>query len=156
MLDGQTLVARAVETLNELCDEVVVIGRAEVALPPLGVAVFTDAPGPACVLNAMVTGLAALVDDEVLVLACDLPAAAPLLGRLMGVPLSGDAMVPTDPAGRPQPLAARYRRRETLAVGTALLAADDRRVLALLGHLDVALIPASAVELRNLNTPADL
>src|SRR5438034_7719003 len=78
VLDGRTLVERALETLRPHCGTLVVVSRPEVELPSLDVAVCFDRPGPDAPLNALATGLAALDTADALVLACDLPSAQPV------------------------------------------------------------------------------
>lgn len=148
VLDGRTLVERAVEMLAARCGRVVVVGRSGVPLP---VTFVLDRPGPDCPLNALATGLAAVGADEVLVLACDLPAAGPVLDRLLAAPA-----VAVDPAGRAQPLCARYDRRAALAAAETLLAGGTLRLLPLLDLLAPVWVPATAAELHNITTPADL
>ena len=148
LLDGQTLVERAVAALAPHCRAVVVVGRPEVPLPVRSV---DDRPGPDCPLNALATGLAAVDADEVLVLACDLPGAGTVLSRLERA-----TSVAVDPTGRAQPLCARYRRIEALAAADALLAVGHLRLLELIDVLAPALVPATAAELHNVTTPADL
>jgi len=148
VLDGQTLVERAVAALAPHCGRVVVVGRPEVPLP---VASIDDRPGPDCPLNALATGLAAVEADEVLVLACDLPAAAPVLSRLVAAP-----SVAIDPEGRAQPLCARYPRAAALAAAESLLAAGERRLLPLLGLLRAVPVIATTAELHNVTVPSDL
>ena len=148
VLDGQTLVERALAALERRCGRVVVMGRPEVALP---VPSLDDRPGPDCPLNALATGLAALTADEVLVLACDLPGAEPVLDRLVVAPA-----VAVDPGGRPQPLCARYPREAALAAADRLLAQGNLRMMALLDALGATAVPATAAELHNVTVPADL
>ena len=148
VLDGETMVERAVSALAPRCGRVVVVGRPEVPLPVPSV---DDRPGPDCPLNALATGLAAVDADEVLVLACDLPAAGPVLDRLSVTP-----SVAVDPAGRAQPLCARYARLPTLAAAEGLLAGGTLRLLPLLDLLAPTQVPATAAELHNVTTPADL
>lgn len=148
LLDGRTLVERAVAALTPHCARVVVVGRPEVPLPVPSV---DDRPGPDCPLNALATGLAVLAADEVLVLACDLPGAAPVLERLLLAP-----SVAVDPDGRAQPLCARYPRVAALAGAERLLAAGERRLMPLLDLLEAVTVPATAVELHNVTVPADL
>lgn len=148
VLDGRTLVERAVDALSGRCSRVVVVGRREVPLPVPSV---EDRPGPGCPLNALATGLATVEADEVLVLACDLPWAAPVLDRLGPAPA-----VAVDPDGRWQPLCARYVRRPALGAADALLAEGNLRLMALLDVLGPAPVPATTAELRNVNIPADL
>lgn len=148
VLEGTTLVEHAVRALGPRCGRVVVVGRPEVPLP---VPSIDDRPGPDCPLNAVATGLAALDAAEVLVLACDLPAAAPVLDRLSVAPSAA-----VDPDGRVQPLCARYPRTAALAAADALLAAGTLRMLALLDALGPTLVPATAEELHNVTHPGDL
>ncbi len=148
LFKGMTLVERAVAALAPHCGRVVVMGRPEVPLP---IPSIDDRLGPDCPLNALATGLAALGSEEVLVLACDLPGAGPVLDRLVVAP-----SVAVDPEGRPQPLCARYRRRTTLAAADQLLAAGTLRLLALVDLLSPARVGATAAELHNINVPADL
>ena len=147
-LDGETLVERAVAALAARCGRVVVVGRPEVPLP---VPFVADRPGPDCPLNALATGLAAVTADEVLVLACDLPAAGPVLDRLHTAPA-----VAVDPDGRAQPLCARYPRLAALAAADDLLSRRELRLLALLDRLAPSHVPATAAELHNVTVPADL
>ena len=148
VLGGETLVERAVRSLEGHCGRVVVVGRPGVPLP---VASLDDRPGPDCPLNALATALAALEADEVLVLACDLPGAASVLFRLTSAP-----SVAVDPDGRAQPLCARYPRRQALAAADRLLAGGDLRMMALLDALRATPVPATAEELHNVTFPADL
>ncbi len=153
MLDGLTLVERAVAALAPHCGRVLVVGRPDVPLPIPSV---DDGLGPDCPLNALATGLAALDADEVLVLACDLPGAGPVLQRLVEAP-----SVAVDPDGRVQPLCARYSRVVTLAAASRLLAEGNRRLMPLLDLLapcsvPVMTVPATAAELLNVTFPGDL
>ena len=148
VLGGQTLVERAVAALAPLCGQVVVVGRPEVALPVPSV---DDRPGPDCPLNALATGLAAVTADDVLVLACDLPGAAPVLARLVDAP-----SVAVDPDGRAQPLCARYPRLPALTAADRLLAGGTLRLLVLLEVLGATPVPATAAELHNVTYAGDL
>lgn len=148
LLDGMTLVERAVAALTPHCGRILVVGRPEVPLP---VASVDDRPGPDCPLNALATGLGALHADEVLVLACDLPDAGPVLARLVAAP-----SVAVDPSGRAQPLCARYPRLAALVAADALLGSGTRRLLPLLAVLGAVPVAATTAELHNVTVPADL
>jgi molybdenum cofactor guanylyltransferase len=149
-----TLVERAVGTLRARCREVVVVSRPGIALPSLEVPVVFDRPGPDAPLVAVATGLAALDGDEVVVLGCDLPFAAPLIDELLDAP-AGIAVVGTD-RGRPQPLCARYPRLRTLEACERLLAVDALPVRGLLDAVGALGVEASGHQLLNVNTPEDL
>jgi molybdenum cofactor guanylyltransferase len=156
VLDGRTLVERAVATLRPHGSSLVVVGRPEVELPPLDAVVCSDRPGPDAPLNALATGLAALDTGDVLVLACDLPCAQPVVARLART-RSGTAAVARDRSSRRwQPLCARYPRRAALEVCERLLASGEMRLLPLIEALGPAPVDATAEELANVNSPADL
>lgn len=152
--DG-TLAQNAVALLHARCDHVVVVSRPEVALAGLPATVVMDRPGPRGPLTALATGLAATRADDVLVVACDLPFAGPMLDALEEVP-HGRAAVGVDADGHVQPLCARYPRLRTLAVIEALLAAGDRRARGPAAALGAHHVDDRWGALTNLNTPADL
>ena len=156
MLDGRTLVERAVETLRPHCVALLVVSRPEVELPRLDATVCFDRPGPDTPLNALATGLAALDTGDVLVLACDLPSAQPVVDRLVLAP-TGTAAVARDRSSRQwQPLCARYPRSAALDACERLLASGELRLLPLVDALRPAAIDASTEELANVNSPRDL
>ena len=155
MLGDLTLVERAVATLSARCERVVVVSRPDIILPPLGVPVVFDRPGPDAPLVAVATGLAACDAADVVVLGCDLPFAASLVDRLIAAP-AAVAVVGVDGTGRPQPLCARYPRVEALAACDRLLGVDALPVRGLLDAVHAAGIPAEGNELLNVNTPDDL
>ena len=150
---GRTLVERAVDLLATRCDAVVVVSRPDVALPSLEVAVVLDRAGGRGPMNALVTGLAAVDADDVIVLACDLPFAGPVLDRLVASP-PGRAVAAAD--GLPQPLCARYPRAATLLEARRLSARGVRRMTALLTALGAASLWVDGDELLNVNTESDL
>lgn len=174
-LAGRTLVARAVDTLRERCGggPIVVVSRAGVDLggdigAAADVAVVLDRRGPDAVLNAVLTGLAALAERDDLqvrdafVLACDLPLAGPALGLLAEAP-PGLAVcaIDADPrahggVGRPQPLCARYPLAETVAAAERLMAVGALPVRGLLDAVHAAGVPAPPGTLLNVNRSADL
>jgi molybdopterin-guanine dinucleotide biosynthesis protein A len=156
VLDGGTLVERAVETLRPHCGAVLVVSRPEVELPPLDATVRYDRPGPDAPLNALATGLAALDTGDVLVLACDLPSARPVVDRL-ALAAPGAATVARNRASRRwQPLCARYPRLAALELCERLLASGETRLLPIVGALGAAAIDATDEELANVNSQADL
>ena len=153
---GKTLAERAVEALLPHCGRIAVVSRPAIDLPPLPPAeTVLDGPGPQSPLNALATGLAAVDAERVLVLACDLPLAAPLVSRLAAVSLR-DPVVAADPGGRAQPLCGRYARSDALAACADLLARGERRLLPLLDRLGPSVVTALGGELTNVNGPSDL
>lgn len=150
---GRTLVERAVTMMTLRCQPVLVVTRPGVPLPALDVTIVLDHEGIRGPMNALVTGLAHAESDEVIVLACDLPFAGPVLDRLVAAP-SGRAVAAT--AARVQPLCARYPRVAALEACRRLMARGVRRMTALLAELDAASIEADEEELFNVNTTGDL
>lgn len=150
---GRTLAERAVAMMSLRCDPVVVVTRPGVPLPVLGVPVVLDHQGVRGPMNALVTGLASTETDDVIVLACDLPFAGPVLDRLVASP-PGRAVAAV--GGRVQPLCARYPRTAALDACRRLMARGIRRMTALLAELEAASIEAGEDELFNVNTEADL
>ena len=156
VLGDRTLVERAVETLRPHCRPVLVVSRPEVRLPPLDATVCSDRPGPDAPLNALATGLAALDTGDVLVLACDLPSARPVVERL-ALARAGAAAVARDGSSRQwQPLCGRYPRLAALEACERLLASGEMRLLALVEALAPSAIDATAEELANVNSPDGL
>lgn len=154
-LGSRTLVQIAVAALAVHCQRVVVVTRPGIALPEVPAEVLLDRPGPDAPITGLATGLAAARTPSVLVLACDLPLAGPVLARLLAAPGDGPAMA-VDPQGHRQPLCARYPAMVTLGVAEGLLAAGAPRMMRLADALDPVAVPATAEELLNVNTPDDL
>jgi molybdopterin-guanine dinucleotide biosynthesis protein A len=154
VVGGTTLVERSVATLASRCASVMIVSRAEVELPPVDAETILDRPGPDCPLNALATGLAAADAPFVLVLACDLPLAGPMIGALAAHP--GQGPVAGSERGRVQPLCARYPRTRALTAARDLLEAGVLRAQALAEALDAERIEDRWGALHNVNTPADL
>lgn len=153
-LGGATLAERAVAIAAGVCDEVLVVTRPEVPVHVAGARVVHDQPGPDAPLTGIATGLAAATADEVLVLACDLPFAAPAAAALLAGP-QGSAAIATA-GGRAQPLCARYPRRAALHAAHMLLASGSVRAFALAGALGARHVPVPPSTLFNINGTDDL
>ena len=160
---GTTLLARALATLSEVCDTVVVVAPAEMELPIEDALRVNDPPGAAGPLAGLVAGLAARPCDEALVLAVDLPlVTASLLAALRRRRGHAAVLVPA-PGGIPQPLAAWYAAAALASLTRALAAGErsvTRAVLALspvlLDDATLATLPGGLLAWLNVNTPADL
>jgi molybdopterin-guanine dinucleotide biosynthesis protein A len=153
VMRGRTLVERAVDALAARCEPVVVVSRPGVLLPALDVPVVLDRAGARGPMNALVSGLSELDADDVLVLACDLPFAGPVLDRLVAAP-PGLAVAAAD--ARVQPLCARYPRHATLLACERLVARGVRRMTTLLDELAATTVAVEDDELFNVNTADDL
>jgi len=158
VLGGRSMLARAVLACA-VRDRVVVVSPdlpTDVAASRV-ILTLEDPPygGPVAGIAA---GLAALgparPDDEVLLLACDLPQVADVVAALDAVPMGPDGVCLLDAEAYPQYLAGRYRHR---ALSRALAAVVDTRgvsVRRLMAGLDLAQVPAAAIT-RDVDTPAD-
>jgi molybdopterin-guanine dinucleotide biosynthesis protein A len=137
-LEGVTLVDRAVAIMRNVgCEPVVVADEGD--------------EGP---LAALVEPLRALSTFEVFVLACDLPLAGPVVGRLAELPAG--AAIAVDGEGREQPLCSRWPRAAVADATARLVATGERRMSALVDAIDPEFVIATSDELLNVNTPADL
>ncbi len=154
VVGGVAMAQAAADLLRMHCDEVIVVGRRGIPLPPLDVPVYMDRPGPDAPLTGMATGLGATACDDVIVLACDLPFAAPVVATLAAMPVGTAAVACAH--GRPQPLCARYPRVPALAVADALLAAGRLPAMGLVRALAAARVTVPDDVLLNLNTQDDL
>lgn len=153
--DGGTLVEHAVRILAARCAAVIAVSRPDIPLPPLGVPVVHDLPGPDAPINALRTGLLRAGTEYVLVLACDAPLAGPALDRVLAAP-PARATVAGDVDGTRQPLVARYHRHGTLEVIERRLRDNTLSMMGLLDDLVAVVVPAGQDDLVNINTAADL
>lgn len=140
--------------LGGRCADVVVVSRTGIPLPPIAVPVVLDGPGPNGPMNALAAGLAALTSEDVVVLACDLPLAGPVIDRLIEVP--GHTAAAASDGSRLQPLCARYPRARTLEAVRGLMAAGDFRMTGLVAAMGAVTVPASDRELLNVNLWEDV
>ncbi len=143
LLDGETLAVRAARILGAHCTAVIEVGPGVTGL----VAVRESPPGagPLAALVAGVSALGRVPDDGVVLLACDLPWAAPALAAIVATVGDEaeriDIAIPVDDAGRRQYVCARYGPR-ALACAVALVAAGERSL-----HAVVESLPTGAVAL---------
>ena len=161
--DG-TLLDRAVRTLAEAFDRVLVVGRGPAAWKaPEGVEVIPDDEPGLGPLGGMTTALGAAKAPWVFVAACDMPfLSVAIIMRLWDCLASAPDAQACAPrlAGASQPLAAFYAR-EALGPLRELVGRGERRARRLLEsvratYLDVAPGSPEARALVNVNTPAEL
>jgi molybdopterin-guanine dinucleotide biosynthesis protein A len=168
-IGGRPMLDHAIDAVKALAKDVAIV---VVAAPTSalrvhgGVDVVRDEQPFEGPLAGLATGLAALDPalERVIVIGGDMPTLVPaVLRRLLDALDTHEAAVLADDTGpRPLPLAA--RRSVAAPAVDRLLAAGERRLRALLGELDVAVIAPStwraddldAASLRDVDTPADL
>jgi molybdopterin-guanine dinucleotide biosynthesis protein A len=166
-LDGVTLAERAAKVLRPLCGNVLISLPRGSRNPAPSFAVVEDEPpagrGP---LSGIAAAFASTGRADLLVLACDYPAADADLFRVLLAEARSDAhlVVPTDATGRDHPLVALWRRSAEPFVDAAL-AAGSLKVQALFAELEVQRLPAAALAgwgidvtlaLANVNWPSEL
>ncbi len=159
---GRTLLERSHATLAALCDEVVVVAPASMALPVADSMRVADL-GVAGPLAALIQGLGSRACDEALVLAVDLPLVLPaMLASLRSLRGTALAVVPR-PGGVPQPLAAWYDSHALAALASSL-ASGERSVIRAVATLspvwvdddELASLPGGLAAWLNVNTRDDL
>ena len=161
LIDRQTFTERISETLLKLTDAVSLVGRQldTSALPSV-----PDVYPQWGALGGLHAALTACKREWAIVAACDLPfVTAELFSSLAALKLDHEAVVPIQPDGRPQPLAALYRVDPCRQRATELIEAGRRRPLDLLEAVKTRWV--SFDEIRNLdqserffvniNTPSD-
>ena len=161
LIDRQTFAERISETLLTLTDSVTIVGRQPEGSTLPSVADVYPQWGA---LGGLHAALASCQRDWAIVVACDLPfVTAELFASLASLRLDHEAVVPIQPDGRPQPLAALYRVDPCRQRATELIEAGRRRPLDLLEAVKTRWV--SFDEIRNLeqaerffvniNTPSD-
>jgi molybdopterin-guanine dinucleotide biosynthesis protein A len=161
LIDRQTFTERISETLLQLTDSVTIVGKQPEGstLPSV-----EDVYPQWGALGGLHAALTACRRDWAIVVACDLPfVTAELFSFLASLRLDHEAVVPIQPDGRPQPLAALYRVDPCRERATELIEAGRRRPLDLLEAVKTRWV--SFDEIRNLeqaekffvniNTPSD-
>ena len=167
-IGGRTLLDRSVATLALVCDEVVVVTRADQSLPdlPSSARVVVDRVADAGPLAGIEAALQACGSELLVVVPVDMPLVGTDLLRLLvdaaRADPGADAVVLRFTRGSaPFPAVLRPRAR---IVARELLDAGERRVTALFGRLRVGSIPEAGWRPLdpfgrwgvNLNAPGDL
>lgn len=147
LIEQQTFTERIAETLFRVTDSVILVGGLGANYPRVA-----DIYPQWGALGGLHTALATCESEWAIVVACDLPlVSAELFSFLSSKCLDHDAVVPIQPDGRPQPLAALYRIDPCLQRATELIEAGRRRPLDLLEVVNTCWVPFD--ELRNLAQP---
>ena len=155
VLDGEILAVRAARILRSCCEPLVEVGDGWSGLPAV-----REEPRGSGPLAALVAGAAALRDagrDGVILLGCDMPFAAPVVGAL-AAEAGGVTVIPQDGAGRAQYVCARYSA-EALREASALVASGAtslRALAAALPRASVRFVTGFDPELlADVDEPAD-
>lgn len=166
MLEGQTLLARAVATLGEVCDTVAISMPRARPLPReawRGLDVRWDLLDAEVPLAGMLASLADPLWDRALVTGVDFPLARPAALRALLERLEGHIAVVPAPGGYLQPLLAVYSRKAFFELANSFDAGERSVVAAVralhplvLDDAELEKIPGGLENWLNVNTPADL
>ncbi len=160
-IENETFIDRIAATLADITDSIKLVGT-RYAHPSFQT-VPDVYPGWGA-LGGLHAALAACERDWAIVVACDLPFVTPeLFEHLAALRADHDSVVPLQPDGRPQPLAALYRAVLCRERAAELIQTGHRRPLDLLQLVNTRWVPF--IELTNLpqaekffvniNTPED-
>ena len=154
LIERQTFTQRIAETLLNVTDSVTIVGGNGIPdlYPQWGA------------LGGLHAALAACNREWAIVVACDLPfVTSELFQHLASLRAHHDAVVPMQPDGRAQPLAALYRADPCAARATELIQAGRRRPLDLLQAVNTRWVEFTEIAnlaqaerfFVNINTPGD-
>jgi molybdopterin-guanine dinucleotide biosynthesis protein A len=153
---GVRLLDRAIEAVAA-AHQIVVVGPWRPTEPTTGDIVFTrEQPAGSGPAAALMHGLTRVDSPIVVVIAVDVPFAAPAVARVLRVLRDRsdcDAAMVVDSGGRRQPLLAAYR---TQALKCRAGDWANRAVRALVGGLSIVEVPAQLLEALDCDTPDDL
>ena len=160
LFQDQTFVERIGATLLTVTNSIRLVGARENSKLPVVADVY---PGWGA-LGGVHAALSACRSEWAIVVACDLPFVTPeLFERLAAMRCDNDAVVPMQPDGRPQPLAALYRVEPCARRATELIQAGRRRPLDLLQSVNTRWVEFAEIAnlaqaerfFVNINTPED-
>jgi len=162
IVEGRPIIARQIDLLRGVTDEVFIVGHDPARFADLGLPVFPDLVDGAGALGGIYTALESTLADRVLVLACDMPFLVDgLLRALLSLAESGDGAWVRTTRG-PEPLVACYRQSARASIHEAITSGDltaadlgQRLRLQELSEQQVSAFGPPATLLANLNTPDD-
>jgi molybdopterin-guanine dinucleotide biosynthesis protein A len=164
LLEGQTFVERIAVILQTVTDTIRLVGGSPNSTVASGLATVRDVYPQWGALGGLHAALTACRREWAIVVACDLPfVTAELFRTLASLREDHDAVVPLQPDGRPQPLAALYRVEPCAGRATELIEAGRRRPLDLLQSVntrwvnfaEIANLEQAERFFVNINTPDD-
>ena len=160
LLENQTFVERIGATLLTVTDTIRLVGGSD----NLKLPVVADVYPQWGALGGLHAALSACRRDWAIVVACDLPfVTSELFRTLASLRADHDAVVPIQPDGRPQPLAALYRVDPCAQRATELIETGRRRPLDLLQSVRTRWVDFTEISnlaqaerfFVNINTPED-
>lgn len=160
LLEKQTFVERIGATLQTITDSIRLVGGRENSK----LSTVADVYPQWGALGGLHAALSACRREWAIVVACDLPlVTAELFRSLASLRTGHEAVVPMQPDGRPQPLAALYRVDPCARRAAELIEAGRRRPLDLLQSVntrwvefaEIANLDQAETFFVNINTPDD-
>lgn len=160
-LAGKTLIARVLDCLSRLCDELIISANEADLYAHLPGRIIPDVIPGCGALSGIHAGLAAMRNERAVVVACDMPFLSLSLLRYMVILASGHDVVVPRYGGYYEPLHAVY---SVNCVGhiEKLVAEEPRRVVALYEHVRIREVTEAEVRLFgaelaffNVNAPED-
>jgi molybdopterin-guanine dinucleotide biosynthesis protein A len=164
LLEDQTFVERIAATLQTVTDTIRLVGGSENSSVTAKLPRVADVYPQWGALGGLHGALTACRHEWAIVVACDLPfVTAGLFQMLASLRADHHAVVPLQPDGRPQPLAALYRVDPCAGRATELIEAGRRRPLDLLQSVntrwvnfaEIANLEQAERFFVNINTPDD-
>lgn len=163
---GRPLIARGVERLKPLADELLVTTNQPESLAFLHLPLVLDVMPGRGALGGLYSALYAARNELVAVVACDLPFVNPSVIEGLAYLAGGewDIVIPLNNEGQFEPLCAVYRRSTCLPAVKAALDSGERKVISWFPKVKVRKVDASEVAALspgqylffNVNTPEDL
>ena len=160
LLENQTFVERIADTLLTVTDSITLVGGREYST----LSTVADVYPQWGALGGLHAALSACRSEWAIVVACDLPfVTSELFQRLASLRAKSRRLVPIQPDGRPQPLAALYRADPCAARATELIEKGRRRPLDLLEAVNTRWVEFTEIAnlaqaerfFVNINTPGD-
>jgi molybdopterin-guanine dinucleotide biosynthesis protein A len=162
---GQPLVARLVERLSPLADELLVVTNRPEDFTFLTLPLFGDKIPGRGALGGLYTAIEAASKPRVAVVACDMPFASPSMLQFQAELLeseSADVVIPKTEHGY-EPLHAVYRRAACLPAIEAAIRADQWKVISWFPQVRVREVSGDELQRRdpdgltflNVNTPEE-
>lgn len=160
LLEDQTFVERIADTLLTVTDSIRLVGGSENSK----FATVADVYPQWGALGGLHAALSECRREWAIVVACDLPfVTSELFRSLASKRRDHDAVVPMQPDGRPQPLAALYRANPCARWATELIQTGKRRPLDLLQSVNTCWVDFAEIAnldhaerfFVNINTPDD-
>jgi molybdopterin-guanine dinucleotide biosynthesis protein A len=146
-LEGQPLIARVLEPLQRLTNDVIIVAKDTAAYAHLGARMVADTSSEQAALIGLHAGLQAARHRLALAVACDMPFLDDRLLRFMIVASKAyDAVVPRM-GGLPEPLHAAYRVKPCLAAVEAALQRGELKMTSFLPHIEVRYVDEGELDL---------